>query len=78
MHDRMPVIIPAKDYDRWLWADPDRPPIDLLRPFDADKMTAWKVNKAVGNVKNDTPELIDTATDQIEDRAQDRGGLLFT
>jgi hypothetical protein len=22
-------------------------------------MTAWKVDKAVGNVKNDTPELID-------------------
>jgi len=33
MHDRMPVIIPEKDYDRWLQpGDPDRPPIDLLRP----------------------------------------------
>jgi putative SOS response-associated peptidase YedK len=37
MHDRMPVIIPAKDYDRWLKATLDRPPIDLLRPFDAMK-----------------------------------------
>jgi hypothetical protein len=46
----MPVIIPEKDYDRWLQpADPDRPPIDLLRPCDADKMTAWKVDKAFGN-----------------------------
>jgi hypothetical protein len=55
----MPVIIPAKDYDRWLQpGDPNRPPIDLLRPFDADKMTAWKVVKAVGNVKNDSPELL--------------------
>ena len=60
MHDRMPVIIPERDYDRWLLpGDPERPPIDLLRPFDADKMTAWKVDKAVGNVKNDRPELID-------------------
>jgi putative SOS response-associated peptidase YedK len=25
VHDRMPVIIPEKDYDRWLRADPDRP-----------------------------------------------------
>jgi putative SOS response-associated peptidase YedK len=59
LHDRMPCIIPEKDYDRWLKAsDPDRPPIDLLRPFDGDKMTAWKVDKAVGNVKNDSPELI--------------------
>jgi putative SOS response-associated peptidase YedK len=58
MHDRMPVIVPQRDNDRWLRAEPDRPPIDLLRPFDADKTTAWKVDKAVGNVKNDRPELI--------------------
>ena len=58
MHDRMPVIIPAKDYDRWLKADADRPPTDLLRPFDANKMRAWKVNPKVGNVRNDTAELI--------------------
>jgi putative SOS response-associated peptidase YedK len=62
MHDRMPVIIPERDYDRWLKADPDRPPLDLLRPFDASKMTAWKVNKAVGNAKNDSPELIEPAS----------------
>jgi putative SOS response-associated peptidase YedK len=62
MHDRMPVIIPERDYDRWLKTDPDRPPIDLLRPFDADKMTAWKVDKAVGNVRNDSPELIEPAS----------------
>jgi putative SOS response-associated peptidase YedK len=62
MHDRMPVIIPECDYDRWLKTDPDRPPIDLLRPFDADKMTAWKVDKAVGNVRNDSPELIAPAS----------------
>jgi len=58
LHDRMPVIIPERDYDRWLKADPDRPPIDLLRPYDADKMIAWKVDEAVGNVRNDSPELI--------------------
>ena len=63
LHDRMPCIIPEKDYDRWLQpGDPDRPPIDLLRPFDADKMTAWRVDKAVGNVKNDSPELIEPAS----------------
>jgi putative SOS response-associated peptidase YedK len=65
LHDRMPVIIPAKDYDRWLKpGDPARPPIDLLRPFDADKMTAWKVDRAVGNVKNDRAELIEPLVSQ--------------
>jgi putative SOS response-associated peptidase YedK len=59
----MPVIIPERDYDSWLQSgDPERPPIDLLRPFDADKMTAWKVDKAVGNAKNDSPELIQPAS----------------
>jgi putative SOS response-associated peptidase YedK len=62
MHDRMPVIIPERDYDRWLRADPNRPPIDLLRPYDADRMTAWKVDKVGGNVKNDSPELIEPAS----------------
>ena len=50
---------------RWLEAgDPERPPIGLLRPSDANKMTAWKVDKAVGNVKNDLPELIDSTQGQ--------------
>jgi putative SOS response-associated peptidase YedK len=60
LHDRMPVIIPERDYDRWLnISDAQRLPIDLLRPYEADKMTAWKVDKAVGNVKNDSRELIE-------------------
>jgi putative SOS response-associated peptidase YedK len=63
MHDRMPVIISERDYDRWLKpGKPDRPPIDLLRPFDADKMIAWKVDKAVGNVRNDSPQLFEPAS----------------
>jgi putative SOS response-associated peptidase YedK len=63
MHDRMPVIIPQRDYDRWLQpGDPERPPLDLLRPFPAEKMTAWKVDNKVGNVRNDTPDCIEPIT----------------
>jgi len=58
LHDRMPVIIPEKDYSRWLSDPPDRPPFDLLRPFDADRMTAWAVDRAIGNVRNDQPDLL--------------------
>jgi putative SOS response-associated peptidase YedK len=51
----MPVILQPKDYDRWLRpGDPDHLPVDLLRPFAAEQMTAWKVDRKVGNVKNDT------------------------
>ena len=76
----MPVIIQERDYDRWLKADPERPPIDLLRPLDADKMTAWKVDKAVGNVKNDSPELIEPASagpESSENRSPETPGPLL-
>jgi putative SOS response-associated peptidase YedK len=54
MHDRMPVILEPKDYDRWLQpGDPARPPTDLLRAFPPDQMIAWKVDRKVGNVRND-------------------------
>jgi len=54
IHDRMPVILKPSAYGRWLEpGDPDRPPIDLLRSFDPDLMTVWKVGPEVGNVKND-------------------------
>ena len=59
IHDRMPVILEPRDYDRWLEAgDPTRPPVDLLRPFPAEKMTAWPVSNRVGNVRNNDPELL--------------------
>jgi putative SOS response-associated peptidase YedK len=59
IHNRMPVILAPRDYERWLApADPAHLPIDLLRPYRADDMTTWKVGSAVGNVKNDEPGLI--------------------
>ncbi len=59
IHDRMPVILAPKDYDRWLEpGDPARPPIDLLRPFTAEPMTAWPVSPRVGNVRNNDPDLL--------------------
>jgi putative SOS response-associated peptidase YedK len=44
IHDRMPVILHAKDYERWMApADPAQLPIDLLRPYPVEDMKAWKV-----------------------------------
>lgn len=62
IHNRMPVIIALKDYQRWMApAELSRLPIDLLRPYPADEMKAWKVSSAVGNVRNNEPKLIDPA-----------------
>jgi putative SOS response-associated peptidase YedK len=60
IHNRMPVILHEKDYERWLAAaDPSHLPIDLLRPFPAEEMKCWKVGRAVGNTRNNDPSLID-------------------
>ncbi len=57
IHDRMPVILAPEDWDKWLATPDDRKA--LLRSFPAEKMECWSVGKAVGNVRNDRPELIE-------------------
>jgi putative SOS response-associated peptidase YedK len=57
IHNRMPVVLPPTDYGRWLNSDPSQPPIDLLRPYPAEEMMAWKVSQKVGNVRNNAPDL---------------------
>jgi putative SOS response-associated peptidase YedK len=60
IHNRMPVILDRKDYERWLaQTDPAHLPLDLLKPFPAEEMKAWKVGKAVGNTRNNDPGLIE-------------------
>jgi putative SOS response-associated peptidase YedK len=60
VHDRMPVILDPKDYDRWL--DPGTSVDDLralLKPYPADRMRADAVNRLVNSVKNDSEECIE-------------------
>ncbi|HTV13977.1 MAG TPA: SOS response-associated peptidase [Acidobacteriaceae bacterium] len=62
IHNRMPVILAPKDYERWMApADPAQLPVDLLRPYDADKMMTWKVGKDVGNIRNNGPTVCEPA-----------------
>jgi putative SOS response-associated peptidase YedK len=63
VHNRMPVILEPKDYDRWLDpGDPTRPPIDLLRPYPAERMKAWPVSDRVGNMRNNEPGLLEISS----------------
>ena len=55
LHDRMPVILSPEEYAPWL--DPDVDPSPMLDQF-AGEMTEHPVSSAVGNVRNDSPELI--------------------
>jgi putative SOS response-associated peptidase YedK len=61
IHDRMPVILHRKDYEKWL--APDEVPADkllpLLKPFESSKMTAYEVSRAVNTPSIDEPQLIE-------------------
>jgi putative SOS response-associated peptidase YedK len=60
IHDRMPVLLHARDVPRWL--DPTTTDaekiIDLLRPYPASEMESRPVSKRVSNPDNEGPELI--------------------
>ncbi len=63
IHQRMPVILPKKDYKKWL--DPSNQDLDdlvsLLKPFEANKMVAYQVSPLVNSPRNNSPECIEPA-----------------
>jgi putative SOS response-associated peptidase YedK len=70
LHDRMACILEPDDYLRWLDpGDPAKPPIELLRPYPAEKMRSWRVDKAVGNVRNDDALIREVSVDPNENHA---------
>lgn len=60
IHNRMPVILHKADYD--LWLDPKDVPAQvlqpLLRPYEAARMTAYEVSRAVNTPGIDEPDLV--------------------
>jgi len=60
IHDRMPLAV---DPDRWkAWLDPETPKdslLDLLVPAQQGNLVAYPVSTAVGNVRNNGPELVE-------------------
>lgn len=60
IHDRMPVILEAKNYEQWL--DPEAKKIELLQsflqPYPSEEMSAYPVSTKVNNPKNDRAECI--------------------
>ena len=58
VHDRMPVILHPRDYDRWMHAESGPPPLELLRPLEAGAMACAPCNPKVGNPRNNGPEML--------------------
>lgn len=62
VHDRMPVILPAKQEKAWL--DPDQPQTALermLAPFPAHLMKVYPVSTLVSSPTNNTIDVIKPA-----------------
>ena len=65
LHDRMPAILTKEEEPIWL--DESLSPkeaLDLLEsPYPSEMMDAYPVDPAVGNVRNNYPELIEPIED---------------
>jgi putative SOS response-associated peptidase YedK len=59
LHPRSPVILTEADWERWLTPKSDA--ADLMRPAADDRVDVREVGPAVGNVRNDGPQLIEPA-----------------
>lgn len=61
VHDRMPVVLEAAAWDRWLDPSVDDPAAvaDLLVPSPAGTLRRVRVGRAVSSVANDGPALIE-------------------
>jgi putative SOS response-associated peptidase YedK len=66
IHDRMPLIVPESEWDRWL--DPDAPPdLDFLAaPPSIDGIEMREVSTLVNNIRNNGPELLEPPEPQAE------------
>ena len=63
VHNRMPVILHAEDYEMWL--DPDfderEPLTTLLKPYAAEAMEAYPVSRRVNKPSNNEPGVVEPA-----------------
>jgi putative SOS response-associated peptidase YedK len=59
IHDRMPMVIEARDWASWLDPEANGDPQRLLTPAGETGLDAYPVSTAVNNVRNNGPALIE-------------------
>lgn len=68
IHDRMPVIVPPDEFDRWLGKGDNESSVDaalaqtLIRPASDELLEAYPVSLDVNRVANDNPKLLELFT----------------
>ena len=63
LHDRMPVILPEREWPKWLGevlAAEDEL-LAMLKPCADESLKMWPVDRMVGNVKNNGAQLLTPA-----------------
>jgi putative SOS response-associated peptidase YedK len=67
IHDRCPVLVPRGMQEQWLDCSADDPMVAdrLLQDMPEPHLEPRLVSKAVGNVKNNGPELIEPVDEQL-------------
>ncbi|MGH8876131.1 MAG: SOS response-associated peptidase [Stackebrandtia sp.] len=66
VHDRMPLLLTPDRYAGWLGEEGDLAPGELLAPPDTELVSSLEVRpigRAVGNVRNDGPQLLEAVPD---------------
>jgi putative SOS response-associated peptidase YedK len=60
IHNRMPVILHPREYEKWLDGSSQTPNslLQLIKPFPAEAMSVYPVSTLVNTPANDSPELI--------------------
>lgn len=63
LHDRMPVVLEADRVDDWIDPDPadEHAFASLLAPAPAGTLVHYPVDRRVGSVRNDGPDLVEPA-----------------
>lgn len=62
IHDRMPAVLEPDMVEPWLCGDDEAMLLQLLVPAPDGTLIKHPVDKAVGNVRNDGPQLIEPVT----------------
>ena len=71
IHNRMPVILHERDWNRWLDREfTGQLPTDLIRSYEPEMMRAEPCNPAVGAVKNNSPDNLICPTGSTADNSK--------
>jgi putative SOS response-associated peptidase YedK len=58
IHNRMPVILARDAEKKWLQETDERTLLELLKPYPAEEMKAYKISSTVNSPAHDNPDIL--------------------